>query len=127
VQRDVREIVEVEKLDHIPRLLQVLAHHSAQLTNFTKIGAQVGLDDKTTHAYLGILEQLFLTKRVEPWFNTRLSRLVKTPKLHFLDSGLLAALLGATPERITANRSIFGPAAGNVCHVRNHEAARPAR
>jgi hypothetical protein len=34
----------------------VLAHHSAQLTNFTKIGGQVGLDDKTTRAYLGILE-----------------------------------------------------------------------
>ncbi|MDB6107585.1 MAG: P-loop NTPase protein [Gammaproteobacteria bacterium] len=52
---------------------------------------------------------MFLIKRVEPWFNNRLSRLVKTPKLHFLDSGLLAALLGATTERITAHRSIFGP------------------
>jgi predicted AAA+ superfamily ATPase len=109
VQRDVREIVEIDKLDHVPRLIQVLAHHSAQLTNFTKIGGQVGLDDKTTRAYLGILEQLFLIKRVEPWFNNRLSRLVKTPKLHFLDSGLLAALLGATEQRITADRSIFGP------------------
>jgi uncharacterized protein len=52
---------------------------------------------------------VFLIKRVEPWFNNRLSRLVKTPKLHFLDSGLLAAILGATTERITADRSIFGP------------------
>jgi predicted AAA+ superfamily ATPase len=41
--------------------------------------------------------------------NNRLNHLVKTPKLHFLDSGLLAALLGATEERITADRSIFGP------------------
>lgn len=109
VQRDVREIVAVEKLEQIPRLLRVLAHHSAQLTNFTQIGGQLGLDDKTTRTYLGILEQLFLIKRVEPWFNNRLSRLLKTPKLHFLDSGLLCALLGATAERIAANRSIFGP------------------
>jgi len=109
VQRDVREIVEVEKLEQVPRLLRVLAHTSAQLTNFTQIGGRVGLDDKTTRTYLGILEQLFLVKRVEPWFSNRLSRLLKTPKLHFLDSGLLAALLGATAERIAANRSIFGP------------------
>jgi len=52
---------------------------------------------------------VFLIKRVEPWFNNRLSRLVKTPKLHFLDSGLLAALLGTTAQHITADRSIFGP------------------
>lgn len=109
VQRDVREIAQVEKLEQIPRLLRVLAHTSAQLTNFTQIGGQLGLDDKTTRTYLGILEQLFLVKRVEPWFSNRLSRLLKTPKLHFLDSGLLAALRGATVERIVANRSIFGP------------------
>jgi len=43
VQRDVREIVEVEKLEQVPRLLRVLAHSSAQLTNFTQIGGQLGL------------------------------------------------------------------------------------
>jgi uncharacterized protein len=109
VQRDVREIAEVEKLDQVPRLLRVLAHHSGQLTNFTQIGGQIGLDDKTTRSYVGILEQLFLVKRVEPWFRNRLSRLLKTPKLHFLDSGLLAVLLRANAERIAANRSLFGP------------------
>jgi uncharacterized protein len=109
VQRDVREVVEVEKLEQLPRLLGVSAHYSAQLTNFTQIGGQLGLDDKTTRTYLGILEQLFLIKRIEPWFNNRLSRLLKTPKLHFLDSGLLATLQGATTERIASNRAIFGP------------------
>lgn len=109
VQRDVREIVEVEKLDKVPHLLRAMAHHSGQLTNFTQIGGQIGLDDKTTRSYMGILEQLFLVKRVEPWFRNRLSRLLKTPKLHFLDSGLLAALLGANAERIALNRSLFGP------------------
>ncbi len=109
VQRDVREIVQIEKLDRVPRLLRVLAHHSGQLTNFTQIGGQLGLDDKTTRSYVGILEQLFLVRRVEPWFRNRLSRLLKTPKIHFLDSGLLAVLLGANAERIAANRSLFGP------------------
>jgi uncharacterized protein len=62
-------------------LLRVLAHHSGQLTNFTQIGGQIGLDDKTTRSCVGILEQLFLVRRVEPWFRNRLSRLLKTPKL----------------------------------------------
>ena len=109
VQRDVREVADVEKLDQMPRLLQVLAHHSGRLTNFTQMGGQVGFDDKTTRKYVAILEQLFLVRRVEPWFRNQLKRLVKTPKLHFLDSGLLGALLGATAERIAKDRSIFGP------------------
>jgi len=109
VQRDVRDVAEVEKLDQLPRLLRVLAHHAGQLTNFTQIGGQLGLDDKTTRRYVAVLEQLFLVRRVEPWFRNRLKRLVKTPRLHFLDSGLLAAMLGATAERIAKDRSILGP------------------
>lgn len=108
VQRDVRDIADIEKLDQMPRLLQVLAHHSGQLTNFTQIGGQIGFDDKTTRKYVAILEQLFLVRRVEPWFRNPLKRLIKTPKLHFLDSGLLSALLGTTHERVAKDRSIFG-------------------
>ena len=108
MQRDVRDVAEVEKLDHLPRLLRVLAHHSGQLTNFARIGGQLGLDDKTTSKYVAVLEQLFLVRRVEPWFSNRLKRLVKTPKLHFLDSGLLAAMQGATAARIAKDRSVLG-------------------
>jgi hypothetical protein len=109
VQRDVRDIASVEKLDHLPRLLRALAMHSGQLTNFTQIGGQLGLDDKTVRKYIALFEQLYLVHRLEPWFNNRLKRLVKTPKLHFLDSGLLAALLGATGARIAKDRAPFGP------------------
>ena len=109
VQRDVRDIAELEKMDQMPRLLKVLGHHSGQLTNFTQIGGQIGLDDKTTRKYVAVLEQLFLVRRLEPWFRNWLKRLVKTPKLHFLDSGLLAAILGTTEERIGKDRSVFGP------------------
>lgn len=108
VQRDVHDIAEIEKSDQLPRLLQVLAHYSEQLTNFTQIGGQLGLDDKTTRKYIGILEQLFLLHRLSPWHRNELNRLVKTPKLHFLDSGLLASLLGLTAEKVTADRHAFG-------------------
>jgi predicted AAA+ superfamily ATPase len=109
VHRDVRDIAELEKMEQMPSLLKVLAHYSGQLTNFTQVGGQIGLDDKTTRKYVAVLEQLFLVRRLEPWFRNRLRRLVKTPKLHFLDSGLLAAILGATEERIGKDRSVFGP------------------
>lgn len=108
VQRDVRDIADIEKLDRMPRLLQVLARRSAQLVNFTEMGGQIGFDGKTTAKYTSILEQLFLVRRVEPWSRNQLSRLVKTPKVHFIDSGLLAAVLGATAERIAKERAVFG-------------------
>ena len=109
VQRDIRDIADVDRLDQMPRLLRVLAHYSGQLTNFAQIGGQNNLDDKTTKKYVAILEQVFLVRRLEPWFRNRLKRLVKTPKLHFLDSGLLAAILGVTAERILRDRTLFGP------------------
>src|SRR5258708_18342897 len=62
----------------------------------------------TTRTYLGILDQLVLVHRVSPWFRKELKRLVKTPKLHFVDSGLLAALLALTAEQIAKDRSTFG-------------------
>ena len=109
VQRDVRDIAEIEKLSQMPRLFQVLAHHSAQLTNLTQMGGKIGLDAKTTGKYVAILEQLFLVRRIDPWFRNRIKRLVKTPKLHFLDAGLLAATLRVSAERIARDRALFGP------------------
>lgn len=109
VQRDARDVADIEKLDQLPRLLRVLALQSGQLTNFSQMGGQIGLDDKTTRKYIGVLERLFLVRRLEPWFSNGLSRLIKTPKLHFLDSGLLAAVQGLNAQRLAADRSSLGP------------------
>jgi predicted AAA+ superfamily ATPase len=108
VQRDIRDLAEVGRLELMPRLLRALAAHAGQLANFSQLGAQLGLDDKTCRRYVGLLEQVFLVRRVEPWHRNELKRLVKTPKLHFIDSGLLAALQGLTHERLTRDRTRFG-------------------
>jgi predicted AAA+ superfamily ATPase len=108
VERDVRDITEIDKLEQMPQLLRALAQHAGQLTNFSQLAGQIHIDDKTARRYVGVLEQLFLVRRVEPWFRNRLKRLVKTSKLHFLDSGLLAVLVGATSDRIAGDRSLFG-------------------
>lgn len=108
VERDVREIADVERLDQMPQLLRALAHHSGQLLNFAQLAGQIGLDDKTARRYIGLFENLFLVRRIEPWFRNPLKRLVKTPKLFFLDSGLLSTLAGLTADRIAKDRSLFG-------------------
>src|SRR3546814_5406432 len=79
----------------------------------SQLSGQLRLDDKTARRYVGVLEQLFLVRRIEPWHRNELKRLVKTPKLHFLDAGLLAALLAITPARVAADRTLLGPLLAN--------------
>lgn len=108
IERDVKDISSIEKLVEMPRLLEVLAQQSGKLTNFTQIGGQLNLDTKTAQKYVGLLETLFLVHQLKPWHNNILSRIVKTPKIHFLDSGLLACLNRMTIESIQTDKSAFG-------------------
>lgn len=108
IKRDVRDIASIDKLDQLPRLLKSLAHMAGQLCNFTQLGGQVGLDSKTANKYLTVFEQMFLLRRVEPWSNNRLSRIVKTPKIQFIDSGLLSTLVDLTEASAARERSLFG-------------------
>ena len=108
LERDVRDLGNIEKLDDMPRLLAVLAQLSGQLVNFALIGGQLGMDSKTAQKYLGILENLFLIRRIAPWSGNELSRLVKTPKLHFLDAGLQASLVRLNPALAMTDRARFG-------------------
>lgn len=109
VERDLPEISNLAKPDQIPRVLHIAAQFAGQLTNLSEIGRSVGLDHKTADHYVRVLEQLYLIQRVQPWFRNELSRLVKTPKLHFIDSGLLTAMRGYSLSRLRADRTLFGP------------------
>ncbi|KRB24259.1 ATP-binding protein [Mesorhizobium sp. Root172] len=108
LDRDVRDIANIDQLDRLPRLLQVLAEHAGQLVNHSSFGAALGLSSVTAQKYVAILERLFLVRTLAPWSSNRLSRLIKTPKLHFLDSGLLATLREDDEETFRNNRSRFG-------------------
>jgi uncharacterized protein len=108
IERDVRDVAHIEKAHQLPRLLRVLAHHSGQLVNYSGIGAPLGLTHVTTQKYAGIFGQLFMISLLPPWSRNELKRLIKTPKLHFLDSGLLAALKDLSPQRLQADRGAFG-------------------
>ena len=109
VQRDVRDTAQFEKIPLMPRLLRVLAEHSGQLVNYSGFGAPLGMNHPTTRRYTGVFESLFLVCNLQPWFSNALKRLTKTPKLHFLDAGLLAALRDITPDRVKKDKALFGP------------------
>ncbi len=108
IQRDVRDVAGIEKLDQLPRFLRALAQMAGQMCNYTQLGGQVGLDGKTASRYVGVFEQMYLLKRIDVWARNRLNRLVKTSKLQFIDAGLLAALLDLTAEEVQQDRMRFG-------------------
>ena len=80
VQRDVRDIAQIGKLNALPPLLRALAESSGQLVNFSKIGSLLNMNHVTTREYVTHLASLFLVSIVPPWYSDALKRLVKTPK-----------------------------------------------
>lgn len=108
VERDIQDIAQVEQLSQVPQLLSIAAELSGQLVNLSQVGGQIGLNSKTVDKYLGILEKLFLVRRLPAWSRNELSRLIKAPKIHFLDAGLQSTLTRLTPELVLTERRRFG-------------------
>jgi uncharacterized protein len=108
VQRDVRELARVGSLDALPRLLALAAAETAQLLNVTDLAAPFQLSRPTIRDYVTLLVRVFLLEEVPPWYRNRLSRLVKTPKLHIGDTGLACALLGVDAAGLGADRTLLG-------------------
>ncbi len=106
--RDLRDIAEIEKLTELPKFVRLLAEHSGQLVNYSQLGSSINVSYKTGQRYVALLEQVFLVATLQPWYTNALKRIAKTPKLHFLDSGLLATARGLNFERVKANREVFG-------------------
>lgn len=107
-ERDIRDIAQIEQIQQVPQLLSIAAELSGQLVNVSQIGGQLGLNSKTVEKYLGILEKLFLVRRLPAWSRNELSRLIKAPKIHFLDAGLQSTLTRLTPELVLTQRQRFG-------------------
>jgi predicted AAA+ superfamily ATPase len=108
VQRDVRDMSRIASLDVLPRLLAAAAAQTARLFNASGLAAPFQLSRPTIRDYVTLLERVFLLRLLPPWYSNRLSRLVKTPKLHMGDPGLAAALLGANRDALAADRALLG-------------------
>ena len=94
VERDVRQILNVGDLLAFQGFLRLCAGRSAQLLNLSGLGADAGVTHPTARAWISVLEATFVAFRLPPFHASVTKRIVKTPKLHFYDSGLLCALLG---------------------------------
>jgi len=108
VQRDVRELARIASLDAVPRLLAMVGSQTARLLNVSELAAPLALSRPTVRDYITLLERIFLVEELPPWHGNRLSRLVKTPKVHLGDSGLACALLGLDAEALAADRATLG-------------------
>ncbi len=94
IHGDVSHIAQVEQLDKMRSMLDALAENSGQLMNYSNLSSILELNRLTTQKYVSILESLFIVRTLKPWHSNKLKCLIKKPKLHFLDSGLLAAIRG---------------------------------
>ena len=109
IQRDIRELSRLRSFDSIPRLLSVIAAHTAQLLNVAELASPFELTRQTIHEHVALLERIFLIDRLAPWHTNRLSRAVKRPKLHMGDTGVACALLGVDSQRLDSDRGSLGP------------------
>lgn len=108
IQRDVRDVTRIHSFEALPKLLALAAAHTAKLINVSDLSAPFQISRQTIHEYVTVLERIFLLERLAPWHSNRLSRLVKTPKLHMADTGLACALLGIDAAAIDKDRSRLG-------------------
>ena len=93
IERDVRDFYNVEKPIQFFDFLSVVASQTGQLLNYSSIGRDVSIDMKTAQTWMGILERSGLVYLMHPYSPNITKRIIKTPKIYFLDTGLCAYLL----------------------------------
>jgi hypothetical protein len=104
VERDLRQIVNVRDLSSFRVFLRLCAGRTAQLVNLSALAADCGVTHNTAKAWLSVLEASFIVLQLRPYFRNFGKRLVKTPKLYFVDPGLAAWLLDVRePEQLRAH------------------------
>ena len=109
LQRDVRQISELEKISLLPHLLTILATRTGGLMNDSDISREAGLNSVTGKAYREILKMMFLTFDLKPWFRNVGKRLVKASKGYIIDTNLICHLLDYNLDDVArAKPEVFG-------------------
>lgn len=108
VERDVRQLINVRDLNTFQRFVRVCAAHTGQLVNLSALANDSGINHMTAKVWLSVLDASYLATLMVPHFRNFNKRLVKSPKLYFLDTGLVARLLGVQ----TAGQLMLHPQRG---------------
>jgi predicted AAA+ superfamily ATPase len=93
IERDLKDLVQVRSLVEFRRFLSAAANRAGQLVNFTDMGRSCGVSPNTAKAWTAALETSGIINILPPWFENIETRLTKSPKLYFADTGLLCALM----------------------------------
>lgn len=108
VERDVHDVARVRDSSTVGRLMELLALRTAELLNVTSLANDLGIQRATVEHYLAICERLYLIRLLAPWHRNPARRLIKSPKVHVVDSGLAAALIGLTSNDWRGQREAYG-------------------
>ncbi len=108
LQRDVRDIANIEKLSELPRLLSLLATRAGTLLNFAELSRSSTIPQTTLKRYISLLEAIFMIFILPAWSGNLSKRLIKTPKFYLNDTGLLSHLLGFEMNKILSDPLSWG-------------------
>ena len=109
LERDVRTIANIGDLNTFNRFLRLCAARTGQILNMSEISRDVGVSVPTVKKWMSILEASYQIYLLQPHFNNFGKRIIKNPKLYFLDTGLATFLLGLHDKEPMLNGPMFGP------------------
>jgi len=108
IQRDIQDFSNIDYPELIIKLLNLTAYYSGKLVNYAELGSKIGLNTATTKKYLSLLEHLFLVEKLPAWHTNEYKRLIKTPKIHMVDTGMICAVRGISSQRLIKNPDEIG-------------------
>ena len=98
LERDIRDLAELRRLEPFTKVQKLLALNTAQLTNYSKIAVEAGVTSKTVQKFLEYMNISYQTIALQSWSRNSKKRLVKSPKVHYLDIGVMRAILNKNDE-----------------------------
>ena len=94
IQRDIRNLLNIRDLNDFQRFVRLCAGRTGQIINFSNISNEIGVNYKTIKGWISILQASFIIDLVQPYHRNFNKRIVKSPKMYFLDTGLVCNLIG---------------------------------
>ncbi len=108
IERDIRQLLRVQDLSLFQRFVRLCAGRNGQLLNLNALAGETGISHKTASSWLSVLESSYIVHLLPPYYRNFGKRLVKTPKLYFLDQGLACWLLGIRSSELLALHPMRG-------------------
>ena len=101
IGRDIRQLSDIGRGDELRRMLQLVAARTGQLLVASQLANDLSVSGRTVLRYLELCEEIFLIKRVPAWSSNLAKRVISSPKVAFVDSGIAAYLLGQSWRRLS--------------------------